>query len=314
MKFRMQLPVVAAAAALLAVVSAAASPENAFALAAEKAAGELAAEGRDGWRFLVKELEHLAAGSPGEGSEPVEAIADFAGQLAKLGVRLIVVPVPPKAGVEAERLGAKVPAENPDAPTLRALQAKGVEVIDLWPDFVAADRAEPVYLERDSHWNARAIAIAAEKIAAAIEGGVTPGAPFDEHSETVEIQGDLGGAPEQTTLRFVHPPGSRERLEPSRESPVLVFGDSHVLVFHDGGDMHAASAGLPEQVARALRAPVDVLAVRGSGATSARISLARRARSNPGWLEGKAVVVWCLGAREFTQAAAWKKIPLLPTE
>jgi hypothetical protein len=304
-------PVVAAAAGLLAVSPASGNP---FAAAAEKAAGELALEGRDGWRFLAKELDHLAGESPGDGSGPVAVIADFAGQLSKLGVRLIVVPVPPKAGVEAERLGAEVPAENPDAPTLRALQAKGVEVIDLWPDFVAADRSQPVYLARDSHWNARGIDIAAEKIAAAIRGAVAQGAPFDEHTETLEIQGDLGGEPEQTALRFVHPTGSRERLEPSRESPVLIFGDSNVLVFHDGGDMHAASAGLPEQIARVLRAPVDVLAVRGSGATSARISLARRARSNPGWLEGKAVVVWCLGAREFTQASAWKTIPLLPPE
>ena len=38
-------------------------------------------------------------------------------------------------------------------------------------------------------------------------------------------------------------------MEPDRTSPVLVLGDSHVLVFHDGGDMHAAGAGLPDQLA-----------------------------------------------------------------
>ena len=92
---------------------------------------------------------------------------------------------------------------------------------------------------------------------------------------------------------------------------ILVLGDSHVLVFHDGGDMHATGAGLPDQLALELGAPVDVLGVRGSGATSARVSLARRARASSDYLSGKKVIIWCFGARELTQADAWKSVPLM---
>ena len=75
--------------------------------------------------------------------------------------------------------------------------------------------------------------------------------------------------------------------------------------------MHASGAGLPDQLAFELRAPVDVLGVRGSGATPARISLARRARANPNYLATKKVIIWCFGVRELTQAEAWKPVPLL---
>ena len=74
--------------------------------------------------------------------------------------------------------------------------------------------------------------------------------------------------------------------------------------------MHAAGAGLPDQLAFELGAPVDVLGVRGSGATPARVSLARRARANPNYLAEKKVIIWCFGARELTQADAWKIVPL----
>ena len=111
-------------------------------------------------------------------------------------------------------------------------------------------------------------------------------------------------------LRFVTLRDQVGCVEPDRASPILVLGDSHVLVFHDGGDMHVTGAGLPDQLAFELGAPVDVLAVRGSGATSARVSLARRARATPDYLASKKVIIWCFGARELTQADAWKLVPL----
>jgi alginate O-acetyltransferase complex protein AlgJ len=78
--------------------------------------------------------------------------------------------------------------------------------------------------------------------------------------------------------------------------------------------MHAAGAGLPDQLAFELGTPVDVLGVRGSGATPARVSLARRARANQEYLANKKVIVWCFGARELTQADDWKTVPLLKSQ
>jgi len=90
----------------------------------------------------------------------------------------------------------------------------------------------------------------------------------------------------------------------------LVLGDSHTLVFHAGGDMHAVGSGLVDQLAYELGTAVDLIGVRGSGATPARISLMRRMRTDPEYLAGKRVVIWCLSAREFTEADGWRKVPL----
>jgi alginate O-acetyltransferase complex protein AlgJ len=272
-----------------------------------------AIEGVDGWRFLPAEIKHLLAGDPSQDpKKPLEAIADFHEQLKLLGVRLIIVPVPAKAAIHPEFLDSRLErgVSLSEGGFFEALRAKGVEILDLVPEFADAKGEGPLYCARDTHWNSTAIAITAQKLAKTLQGILPKSLAFDTREDTLEIQGDLGGNKEKVKLRFVRPPGETKRVEPDRASPVLVLGDSHVLVFHDGGDMHAAGAGLPDQLAFELGAPVDVLGVRGSGATSARVSLARRARTDPNYLARKRVIIWCFGARELTQADAWKMVPL----
>jgi hypothetical protein len=92
---------------------------------------------------------------------------------------------------------------------------------------------------------------------------------------------------------------------------VVLLGDSHTLVFHAGDDMHARGAGLPDQLAVELGTPVDLIGVRGSGATPARVNLLRRARANPDSLPKKKVIVWCFTAREFTESQGWSKVPIV---
>jgi alginate O-acetyltransferase complex protein AlgJ len=271
-------------------------------------------EGVDGWRFLPAEIKHLLAGDPSKDpKKPLEAIVDFNEQLKRVGVRLIVVPVPAKATIHPEFLDERLKEEGispPEAALYEGLRAKGVEVVDLTQEFAGAKSNGPLYCARDTHWNGRAITVAAQELAEMLKDAVPKKLALDAREEPVEIQGDLGGAKETVTLRFVTPQGQTSRIEADRASPILVLGDSHVLVFHDGGDMHAAGAGLPDQLAFELGAPVDVLGVRGSGATPARVSLARRARANPNYLTEKKVIIWCFGARELTQADAWKIVPL----
>jgi len=274
-----------------------------------------AIEGVEGWRFLPAEIKHLLAGDPSEDPKrPLEAIVDFSEQLKRLGVRLIVVPIPAKATVHPAFLDSRLKEESvsaPEAGFYESLRAKGVEVLDLRPEFTNAKSKGPVYCARDTHWNGSAITLAAHKLAEMLQGVTPKTLALEVSEEPVEIQGDLGGDKENVVLRFVRPQGQAGRVEPDRASPILVLGDSHVLVFHDGGDMHAAGAGLSDQLAFALGAPVDVLGVRGSGATSARVSLARRARASSDYLTGKKVIIWCFGARELTQADAWKLVPLM---
>ena len=59
---------------------------------------------------------------------------------------------------------------------------------------------------------------------------------------------------------------------------------------------------MADQLAAELGMPIDVIGVRGSGATPARINLYREGRSNPGYIETKKLVIWCFAAREFTES------------
>ena len=68
-------------------------------------------------------------------------------------------------------------------------------------------------------------------------------------------------------------------------------------------------AGLADQArARNWAFAVDVVGVRGSGATPARINLLRR-KDN---MAGKKLVIWCFSAREFTEATGgWRLVPVI---
>lgn len=268
--------------------------------------------GTDGWRFLPAELRFAdKLASPDIASMTASAvgvISDFAEQLKKAGIGLVVVPVPPKALVRGAALGI-----GPDeakkmrggwSAIMEELASRGVRVIDLLPDYDTA-RESPFCL-RDTHWSGHGIEAAVARLAEAIkeDGVVTERAALASWRET-SIHGDLGGEPENVKLCF-------PKVEAMDKTPLLLLGDSHVLVFHQGGDMHAAGAGLPEQVGALFGAMPEVVGVRGSGATSSRMQLARRVRSEPDTLRGKKVVVWVFAGREFTEADMWKKVPIFP--
>jgi alginate O-acetyltransferase complex protein AlgJ len=97
-------------------------------------------------------------------------------------------------------------------------------------------------------------------------------------------------------------------VEPDANSPVLLLGDSHTLVYHD---FLAERAGLLDQLALQLGFAPDLIGTRGSGATPVRINLYRRSVKDPGYLAKKKVIVWCFAAREFTEATeGWAKVPV----
>ena len=125
--------------------------------------------------------------------------------------------------------------------------------------------------------------------------------------------GREASARETLTARYVWYTNDKDRkgVPDDRSSPILLLGDSHCLVFHGGKEMHAAGSGLADHLAWEAHRPIDVLGVRGSGATASRISLYRRGRRSEGYLAGKKLIIWCLSARDFTEADGWRKVPLV---
>ncbi len=292
--------------------------------------------GTDGFLFVTAELRTLAAGrfwgadaakvsrSPRpENADPLPAILDFNQQLKDRGITLIVVPVPPKAEVFPENVAADLPAPASDpAPALATfygeLVKNGVDVIDLAPALRAEkDRARGlVYCRTDTHWSGVGCVMAAQTIAKEVRRKLSlPTAPVRTYTSAwidVPIDGDLGGmlgtGAKKPGVETISVRQLADTVAPDPNSPVLLLGDSHALVFHD---FLAERAGLLDQLAVELGTVPDRIAVRGSGATAVRIDLYRRSAREPGYLAKKKVVVWCFTAREFTEAAqGWQKVPV----
>ena len=305
--------------------------------------GNLVVPGRDGWLFFAPELRSLAVGTfwgeaaleasrapRDDAKDPLPAILDFQRQLEERDIRLLFVPVPAKAAVypgkivdalhEAREAGPPPRLDLAHGEFLRILEREGVETLDLLALYRDhwAEGEDRLHCRQDTHWSGRGLELAAREIARRLG---TPewleqtrkDHPLPEVTSTsreVEITGDLwrdlepadGTKPPKETVPLTFLPSIQTR----RDSPVLLLGDSHVLVFHAGGDLHAQGAGLPEHLSRELGTPVDLIGVRGSGATPARVNLLRRGDG----LAGKKVVVWVLSVREYTEGQGWQKVPV----
>ena len=293
--------------------------------------------GKEGWLFFAPELRALSVrqfwgdaaprvsrASTPEFADPLPAILDFKAQLDRAGIELIFVPIPAKVTIYPEMISehGDVTART-DEYHLRfydILRQHGVNVLDLTPIFLKNRFTDtgPIYCKQDTHWSGQGCVLAAAAIAEAIGTPVwaaeIPKRDLKTETRTLPITGDLWRdlgdenlQKEQLRLTYVKAGVGLPNPNAWRASPVVLLGDSHSLVFHAGADMHAQGAGLPDHLAHQLGFPVDVVAVRGSGATPSRLNLYRR-RDN---MKGKRVVVWCLSVREFTEGQGWRKVPVI---
>ncbi len=313
-------------------------------VAAAEKVEQLVLPGSDGWLYLVPELRAISAGkfwgenaqnvsrsTKPENADPLQAIVDFDQQLKSADIRLLLLPVPAKIAIYPEPLlGAaafqrtssvgRLDSDHQDFYAL--LHEHDVEVLDLVPAFLKARQEgdELLYCRTDSHWSPRAIQIAAdavmEKLADSLWIGQQTRQVYRSETARVEFVGDLARILDESNpvaeslpiiITGTFQGGRIVPAKPLRTSPVLLIGDSHTLVFHDP-TLFSSGAGLPDQLARALGFPVDLVGVRGSGATTTRIELARRKDH----LQGKKVVIWCLSFREFTESqTGWRNVPLM---
>jgi len=294
----------------------------------------------DGWVFLAAELRFLSLGqfwgeaaakvsrsSKAEWADPLACIVDFQTQLKARGIDLLLAPVPPKGAVYPEKLDPGFGSGVGDAaPYLHhfyeELRLAGVEVLDLTETFQKNRDSErgSVFCKTDTHWSGAGCALAAQAIAESARAKFS-GQPkakdyVGEWKETV-IKGDLlellssGAAKpkdESLAIRRVSEKGTGAPVEADPNSPILLLGDSHTLVFHE---FLAERSGLLDQLALEMGFAPDLIGTRGSGATPVRLSLYRRSLKDQGYLSKKKLVIWCFTAREFTEASqGWQKLPV----
>jgi hypothetical protein len=295
-----------------------------------------AVEARDGWILHSREVHYLSVESASgdlvpqtkgktqsKFSDPVSVIVDFRNQLERRGIELYFVPVPERPVIYPESIIGPEPfAGREVVPNLHSflqemlaiLQERGVRVIDLTELFLS-QREGPdgreVYARSETHWTPHGIALAAGVMAAEITEKPWFGTieKHDFHQEWMlgEHSGSTYKSYKKMTGISLKPDKvwiRKVRLEAddgrkgiglnNPESPVIVMGDSNTM-FWD----HLDSA-LPQHLAYELGFPVDVFASKGGGANVSRLNLVRKIRSEPEYLEGKRVVIWCLSARTFT--------------
>ena len=292
-------------------------------------------EGREGWLFYAGELRFLEAGqfwgdrtatvsraSRAVDADPLPAILDFHRQLNGAGIELVVVPIPCKATIYADKRtdGLDEPGPRNDTALeafIALLEKHEVRTIDLAPILMSArdggEAQRPLYCRTDTHLSPTGLQIVAGAIDQRLrDDGLWSAPPVTEPLRDVafDIVGDL--------VRMQQAEGPAERLigrsydgaesAIDRASPVVLLGDSHCLVFSVGGDMYTRGAGLPEHLARAMNQRIDVVGVRGSGATSARVNLMRRGKRA---LASKKLLIWVFAARDLTESRGWKLVPVV---
>jgi alginate O-acetyltransferase complex protein AlgJ len=300
----------------------------------------MSAQGADkSWFFLRRELLHLSHGDLAaadlakankEGTDPVPVIAKYAADVKALGAELLLVPVPPKASIYPEKLSDKLDAKSAASmsPFLAKLTAAGVEVLDLEAAFKKERDLNPerqLYCATDSHWSPWGAELAARLVAERFKSNpaVVQNAMRDLITlpvETLEFHGDLledaqkasmpkEKLPMQRAGLAVPPDGkSVTTVESDPRSPVLVLGDSHLLVFRRGGNMLAMQGGFVDHLQTLLPIAVEEFSMQAGGADGPRREIARATAKNPQFWTTKKVVIWVFTAREFTEGK-WQMLP-----
>jgi hypothetical protein len=308
------------------------------------AGNERVYRGRDGWLFYRPDVEYITGRGFLEPArleqrvdstpewamppqpDPRKAIVQFARDLERKGIALVVVPTPPKSGIHPEMLagaftGTEALLENPSFdPFVDSLRGSDVLVFDPTETLAAGRASAPQYLETDTHWRPEAMEAVAEAVAAFINARAPlPSLAADPafRVERVEVQnaGDIGRMldlpadanaypPETVWLRrVIEADGSGWR--PSRTADVLLLGDSFVNIYSLESMGWGTSSGFAEQLSHALARPIDRIVQNDEGAFATRAMLAR----DPSRLAGKRVVVYQFAARELA-FGDWKVLPL----
>jgi hypothetical protein len=295
-----------------------------------------------GWFFLKSELRQAGLGkyweqpweavvaNPGKES-PIPYMVEFQKALAEKGVELMVVPIPMKASIYPDHFDANFGPGDPYAlrPLYEKMRAEGLNVLDLEPILAALRATGKLYCEQDAHYSPRACEIIAASLAKKIKtktwaAGLKPDTIVRSEATEIKITGDLvvgtafaNSTPAETLKVLFAGHGSTTKPDaaaPDAESPILLFGDSHTLVFQEGAStgMHCQGAGLLDQLQFELQSRIDHYGQKGSGTVQARKALYGKVRATPGFWDTKKLVIWVFSSREFTQSS--DKLLSIPIE
>jgi hypothetical protein len=308
--------------------------------------GDKALMGRSGWFFYKPAVQYLIEPLPADANyspkDVLSAIISFRDQLARRGIKLLIVPAPNKASICPEMLtrraeGLQQPAlhqsgtgpVNPKTiDILSKLRESGVEIVDLFRLFAETRKSLPpgdntrYYLAQDSHWSPDGMRLAARSVAKRIldlglaeKGNVK----YSLKPVTIERHGDV--------LKMIRVPKIERSFEPETlkceqvvnadtgrlyqhdpNSQILVIGDSFLRIYSRD---EPGSAGFIEHLACELGLPLTSLVNDGGASTLVRQELSRK----PALLRNKKLVVWEFVERDIRFGTeGWQQVQLPPAK
>lgn len=298
--------------------------------------------GADGWLLFRPDVEALIRPGflepqrvrPGfakaaRQTNPLPAIRRFAADLKARGIRLMIVPVPSKAGLLYGEQGGAAAIHNASfTQFLAALNQEQIAVCDLSAVLRDDDRGDSSarILKTDSHWNPAGVRLAAQRVAEQARSiaqiASLEQAQYQTKTFSVENLGDtarlLGGddrtravAPESCEITQVKNADDSD-WRPDPHAEILLLGDSFTNIYSQAELGWGTSAGFAEHLSLALHTALDRIALNAGGALAARRDLLRQMQqAGNDRLAGKKLVIWQFAERELT-FGDWQVLPLPP--
>lgn len=224
------------------------------------------------WLFLAEELTP-APHADTDRARHVAHAAQVAAALAATGTRLVIVPVPDKARIEAAQRCTPAPPQQAGryGRLLADLRGAGLTVLDLRPALAHADTEPPRYYALDTHWNRDGAERAAQAVAAAVAPSLAgaPATRWTFRTDTAET-----GSEPADLLRLARldgaPPGWRPdvprqaALQVNAERPGDLLDEVAPPVMLVGSSF-SRNSEFPQRIGRALGVDVGTLARDGAG-------------------------------------------------
>ena len=297
--------------------------------------GDKAIIGQSDWFFYKPAVKYLIEPLPTDSgygrADVLSAIISFRDQLARRGIKLLVVPVPNKATIYPEMLTHHAEyLEHPVNPKtidiLSKLQESGVEIVDLFNLFTEVrKRLSPgdntrYYLTQDSHWSPDGVRLVAQTVAMRIlDLGLTENGKvkYCLKSKTIESHGDIlrmirvpqiqsGFKPETINCTQVINADTGQLYQDDPNSQVLIIGDSFLRIYSRD---EPGSAGFIEHLACDLGFPLTSVVNDGGASTLVRQELSRK----PALLKNKKLVIWEFVERDIRFGTeGWQQVQLPP--
>ncbi len=247
---------------------------------------------------------------------PLPRMVELKQYLDSLGIQLLVIPVPVKEEVYADKLIPGTPADacvNVNGQKfIRQMLEAGIDVMDLYPALKAARAGdEPPhfsYQRYDTHWALPGMLAAMEQIATRVtqyswyaESGAQPGS-LAMKDTVVQREGDLvAHLPDAEKAKYTADTLAGMKIykgenayKGGKNAPILLMGDSFTGVFES---VDQKSGGPGSLLAYATGLDVQVLTSWGGGP-----GIYHRMMKMKKDMQSKRLVVYMMTARDFWQS------------